>query len=86
MQLSDRASPDSADSPTVLETLKSKYPPPQPISVDSLVSPGLDPPVVHLVIFEAIDARCIRSATLHTFGAGGPSGTDARSWRRLHCF
>ena len=35
------------------------------------------------LIFESIDATCIRSTVLHTFGAGGPSRLDAYGWRRL---
>lgn len=42
----------------------------------------LDPLCVHPVILEKIDAQCIRSAALRTFGAGGPSRTDAHCWRR----
>ena len=76
-QLSDPAFPDSTDSPTVLDVLIDKHRPPQPYTVNSLVSPGLDPPIVHPIIYEAIDARCIRSTALRTFGAGGPFGTDA---------
>ena len=35
------------------------------------------------MIFERIDAKCIRSTALKTFGAGGPSRTDVYCWRRL---
>ena len=34
-------------------------------------------------MFEATDARCVKSAALYTCGAGGPSGTNAHCWRRL---
>ena len=38
----------------------------------------------HPVLLESLDATMIRSAVLYTGGAGGPSGLDAMSWRRLH--
>ena len=63
--------------------MRDKHPPAQPCSADSIVSPELDPPATHPIIYEAIvDTRCIKSAALHTFGAGGPSGVDALCWRR----
>ena len=34
-------------------------------------------------MFDALTGSVIRSATLRTFGAPGPSGVDARSWRRI---
>ena len=37
----------------------------------------------HPVLFDRIDPAEIHSAALHTFGAAGPSGLDARDWRRL---
>ena len=37
----------------------------------------------HPVLFDRIDAAEIHSAALRTFGAAGPSGLDARDWRRL---
>ena len=73
----------TSDGRIVLEILRSKHPFPQSYSVSALQHPNLDPPVIHPVFYEAIDAHCIRSAALHTFGAGGPSGTDAACWRRL---
>ena len=69
LQLNDSISPGSTDSPTVLDILRSKHPPSQPHTMDLLMSPGLDPPTVHPIIYKRIDARCIRTATLHTFGA-----------------
>ena len=38
---------------------------------------------VHPFLFDALDATVIRSADLRTTGAAGPSGIDAREWRRL---
>ena len=41
------------------------------------------PPTPHPIIFDSIDASTIRAAALHTDGSAGPSGIDAREWRRL---
>ena len=79
----DVLSPGTPDSPTVLEALKSKHPPAQPRVDDAVSSLGSDPPAVHPIIYEGIDAHLIRRAALHTTGAGGPLGTDAHCWRRL---
>ena len=67
---------------TGFEILKEKHPSAKPSSPGSLISLAL-PPKVHPVIFDALDAIVIRSAALHTFGSGGPTGTDAHCWRRM---
>lgn len=66
---------------TVRDVLKDKHPPSQPAHPDSVIED--DPPEVHPVLFESIDASMMRSAALRTSGAAGPSGLDAVSWRRL---
>lgn len=38
---------------------------------------------MHPVVFDSIDANAIRSAALRVKGSAGPSGLDAREWRRL---
>ena len=50
-----------------------------------MLSPSLgsNPPAIHPIIYDGLDAQLIRRAALHTTGAGGPSGTDAHCWRRL---
>jgi hypothetical protein len=69
---------------TVLEILQSKHPPPQPVFGEAIVDFDSEAPDVHPVVIDKIDAKCIRTAALNTFGAGGPSRTDARHcWRRL---
>lgn len=67
----------------MLEALRGKHPPSQSSTLESVVSPGLDPPTVHPIIYKRIDAHCITTGALHTFGAGGSLGTDAHCWRRL---
>ena len=73
----------ATDGQTVLETLRGKHPTSQPCSVDALITSDADPLTVHPVVYEAIDAHCIRRAALQNFGAAGPSGTDAACWRKL---
>ena len=65
----------------VRDILSEKHPPGQPAHHDAIIDD--DPPDVHPVLFESLDAGMIRSAALHTSGAAGPSGLDALSWRRL---
>ena len=64
LQANDPVIPGAADTPTVLDVLRSKHPPPQPSTPEALLSPGLEPPQAHPIIYEAIDARCVRSAAL----------------------
>ena len=66
---------------TVRDILSDKHPEGLPADPDSIVSDI--PPPVHPVIFDSLDASCIRSAALRTEGAAGPSGIDAQGWRRL---
>ena len=65
----------------VRDILLEKHPPSQPVHHDAIIND--DPPDVHPVLFESLDADVIRSAALHTSGAAGPSGVDALGWRRL---
>ena len=66
---------------TVRDVLIDKHPSGQPAHPDCIIEE--DPPEVHHVLFESIDASMIRSAALRTNGAAGPSCLDAASWRRL---
>lgn len=68
---------------TVLDVLKSKHPSRQQLNPDSIIHSPILPEPVHPVLYDRIDASAIRSAALHTEGAGGPSGVDAYGWRRL---
>ena len=58
---------------TVLDILKSKHPQAQPASPVAVPLLSSDVPEIHPVVFDRIDASSIRSATLHTKGAAGPS-------------
>ena len=66
---------------SVKETLKSKHPPSQPAVPDVCVQGN--PPQVHPITYEAINATLIRSTALQARGACGPSGLEAYDWRRL---
>lgn len=83
LHVNDPATKDDPTSPSVLDVLKAKHPTAQPATADALLSDCQDPPMVHPVIFDQIDASSIRSAALSTTGAAGPSGLDAHCWRRL---
>ena len=83
LNITDPANPDDPASPPVLEVLKLKHPPARPAITDALILDRQDPPQVHPVIYDRIDASCIRTAALNTKGAAGPSGLDAHCWRRL---
>ena len=68
---------------SVRDILKLKHPPAQPLHVDCLLPNWDNPPESHPVVFDALDGRVIHSVALRTTGAAGPSGLDARCWRRL---
>ena len=55
----------------------------RPVSTNALYNATAEPPSVHPVVFDVIDADSIKRAALHTDGAAGPSGVDACGWRRL---
>ena len=67
----------------VLEDLKKKHPPPEPIEENSL----LGGPVEQILpcYFDTIDEQTVLKAALNTKGSAGPSGMDADLYRRLLC-
>ena len=82
LSLDDTVNLPNTSVKTIGELLIEKHPPCRPAFKESLI-PTEAPPLVHPIIFEAIDASAIRSASLRTQGAAGPSGLDAQCWRRL---
>ena len=66
----------------VRDALSDKHPPAQPLRQECIL-PTVDTPMGHPVVFDALDASVVRAAALRTVGAAGPSGVDAREWRRL---
>ncbi len=69
------------DSTTVKDILKSKHPNGVAASPDSIINGTAQD--THPVIFDSIDSALMRSTSLKTRGAAGPSGLDAYAWRRL---
>jgi hypothetical protein len=67
------------------ETVLDVHPPSAPPYEDSIIEAAHAPStvVVHPVIFDSITGKTIRSTALRTTGVAGPSGIDARGWRRL---
>ena len=83
LHVDDTVPSSDGGSHTVLDELKGKHPSCQPASNTAIVH-GLGEPVdIHPVVFDCIDATTIRAAALRTTGAAGPSGIDAKGWRRL---
>ena len=69
---------------TVLEELIKKHPSPSPASSSSLiVTDSTNFSHCHPVIFDCLNDDVIRKVVLRMEGAAGPSGVDARGWRRL---
>ncbi len=66
---------------TVKEILQSKHPSGMSAMPESTINGT--PPDFHPVIFDSIDAALIKSTSLNTKGAAGPSVLDAFAWRRL---
>lgn len=74
LELNAMVNPNDPNSRSVLEALKAKHAPPSRPSTSD--SPTIEPPSVHPIIFDRIDAVCIRTAVLRTFGEGGPLITN----------
>jgi hypothetical protein len=83
LHASDHIDTGSGDSTTVLDALKEKHPPANPVNINALIDPGRHPEDIHPVISDQITAHSIRWAALHTKWAAGPSALDAHQWRRL---
>ena len=83
LQITQHVDSTDPNSPTVLDSLKSKHPPAHPALSNALSPESAEPPQIHPVIFESIDASTICSSALATKGSAAPSGFDAQCWRRL---
>ena len=81
LNLNDPADPSNPEF-SVRDALNAKHPPAQPLHPECLL-PSADTPAVHPVVFDSLDDSGVCAAALHTVGAAGPSGIDARGWRRL---
>ena len=84
LHLNDSVPSKDGGSHSVLEELKNKHPICQPASsTTTMVDTVGEPEDIHPIVYDCLDATMIRSATLRTTGAAGPSGIDAKGWRRL---
>ena len=73
---------ESGEGLTVKQISKEKHPVGRDPSPEILLqTAGVQS--VHPIVFEPIDANCIRQAALRVIGGAGPSGLDADAWRRL---
>ena len=81
LHLDNLVSTSDSEPSTVMDVLRSKHPLGQAAHPNAIIPNA--PPEVHSVIFYSIDATLIRSTSLHTRGAAGPSGMDEYDWRRL---
>jgi len=69
---------------TVLEKLIKKHPSPSSVSSSNLiVSDSTNFDHCHPAIFDCLTDEVIQKVVLRMDGAAGPSGVDARGWRRL---
>ena len=66
---------------TVLDELKTKHPPKGPFYPEAISEHKTKE--FHPIIFDCIDGDAIQHAALNTNEAAGPSGLDAKAWRRL---
>ena len=83
LKTTDRVAGGENDTQSVLDVLISKHPKAKQPQPESLPFDKVDPPNIHPVIFNEINASTIRRSALKTKGAAGPSGLDAYSWRRM---
>ena len=60
-----------------------QHPDGQPAFPNAVVFGNTEPPAIHPVLFESIDAAVIKNASFSTSGAAGPSGIDVRGWGRF---
>ena len=72
---------DGNEDRTVLDELKDKHPDKAQISLEAI--PEDEGREFHPVMFDSIDGQAIQQAALKTSGAAGPSGLNARAWKRM---
>ena len=68
---------------TVEQNLIEKHPPSKPID-ENYITPVSDETIpFHPLIFDQINGQHIKKAAMRTHGSHGPSGLDAKEWRRI---
>ena len=63
--------------------LKKKHPPGKPPDPECLLHPSSEPPSVHAILYDNLNADTILQAALHTQGSAGLAGLDAHAWKRM---
>lgn len=79
--LPDELVPDKDGQTSVMSLLKSKHPQAMPLNTTAVDLNSDQPPQIHPVVYDRIDAKLIKGSTLSTSGAAGPSGLDAKDWK-----
>ena len=72
-------------SQSTFDILKEKHPPGKPPDPECLLHPSSEPPSVHAILYDNLNADTILQAALHTQGSAGPAGLNAHAWKRM-CF
>nr|WNS50068.1 DOMON domain-containing protein [Halisarca dujardinii] len=73
---------EQPDGRSVKDHLLEKHPSSQPVDPTAL-SDCTPAPIPHPTFYDQIDGPFIRSIALHMSGSAGPSGLDAKAWKRL---
>ena len=68
---------------TVMDILLEKHPEGAPLHPNAISPAEQHHHNFHPIIFDTIDGTLIRSIALRAIGSAGPSGLDARNWRRI---
>ena len=63
--------------------LKSKHPQAMPLNTIAVDHNSDQPPEIHPVVHDRIDAKLIKCFTLSTSGAAGPLGLDTKDWKHM---
>ena len=69
----------------VRDIILEKHPPARPLNSEVLSAPMPSPVEAYPAMFDEIDGLTILKSALNTEGSAGPSGMDARLWRRMCC-
>ena len=83
VRLEDTVLSSNGESLAVLDVLRNKHPHGEPVYESAVLQGPTDTENVHPVLFDNVDSTLIQSVVLATNGAVGPSGMDARGWRRI---
>ena len=83
LSVQTKIDPHDPSSPTVLDALKEKHPPAQPVDEEALLSEATPSPAAHPVIFDSLTGEKIRKTVLRCNGSAGSSGLDVAARHRM---